>query len=189
MKRYETIFIYVPDLSPDSQRELILRYKGIVESFRGIVIRIDEWGMRRLAYPIQKKDDGYYVLIDYAGLPETVNELQRNLRIDDMILRYQTVKLSDKISEEQAEQIKQEIEEQARSVEKTAAAEAEKAAEKAAAETATETPVVPAEETAAKSEETEQPSPDGVAAEDVAAEDETKAAPAEDKSASKSEEV
>ena len=188
MKRYETIFIYVPDLSSDSQRELILRYKGIIESLKGIVIRVDEWGMRRLAYPIQKKEDGYYVLIDYAGLPEVVNELERNLGIDDMILRYQTVKLRDKISEEQAEQVKREIEEQARSVEKAAAAEAEKAVEEAAAETVMETPMEAAEETAVKSEETEQAVP-GDETEAAAADDETKAAPVEDKSASESEEV
>ena len=97
LRRYETIFISRADLPSDEAGGLIDRYTGIIEGMDGTVIKVENWGKRRLAYPIEKKRDGVYVRIDFAAQYKVVTEVERNLRIDDTILRFQTVKLSDKV--------------------------------------------------------------------------------------------
>jgi small subunit ribosomal protein S6 len=97
LRRYETIFISRADLPSDEAGGLIDRYTGIIEGMDGTVIKVENWGKRRLAYPIEKRRDGVYVRIDFAAQYKVVTEVERNLRIDDTILRFQTVKLSDKV--------------------------------------------------------------------------------------------
>lgn len=91
MRKYETLMVLHPDL-PDAQtRETIGRARRLIEEMGGTVDQVQEWGMRDLAYPIRKLSRGYYVLTEYAATPETVNELERNLKIADEILRFLTV--------------------------------------------------------------------------------------------------
>ena len=97
LRRYETIFIVQTDLPSDEAGGLIDRYAGIINGMDGTVIKVENWGKRRLAYPIEKRRDGVYVRIDFVAQYKVVTELERNLRIDDTILRFQTVKLSDKV--------------------------------------------------------------------------------------------
>lgn len=97
MRRYETIFISIADLPDDETSTLIERYHSIVENNKGVVVRVDRWGKRRLAYDIDRHTRGHYVLIDYVGKAEVVNELERNLKIDDKILRFITVKKDDRV--------------------------------------------------------------------------------------------
>ncbi len=97
LRRYETIFISRADLPSDEAVGLIDRYAGIIKGMDGTVIKVENWGKRRLAYPIEKRRDGVYVRIDFAAQYKVVTEVERNLRIDDTILRFQTVKLSDKV--------------------------------------------------------------------------------------------
>jgi small subunit ribosomal protein S6 len=91
LRRYETILIAHVDLSEDELNSLIDRYGGIVTAQKGILVKVERWGKRRLAYTIGKQSRGFYLLIDYAGESAVVNELERNLKIDDKILKFMTV--------------------------------------------------------------------------------------------------
>lgn len=103
MRRYETIFITPADLSPEEMEGIIERYKTIITSQNGVVVRVDKWGKRKLAYPIQKRNDGNYILIDFVGEHEVLVEFERNLKYDENILRFQSVNLSDKVDMEEIE--------------------------------------------------------------------------------------
>jgi len=103
LRRYETIFITPADLSPEEMEGIIERYKTIITSQNGVVVRVDKWGKRKLAYPIQKRNDGNYILIDFVGKHEVLVEFERNLKYDENILRYQSVNLSDKVDMEEIE--------------------------------------------------------------------------------------
>lgn len=91
MRRYETILIAHVDLSEDELTSLIARYGAIVTAQKGILVKAERWGKRKLAYLIKKQARGFYILIDFAGESAVVNELERNLKIDDKILKFMTV--------------------------------------------------------------------------------------------------
>ena len=95
MRRYETIFIVRPNVAEDDIEAVINRTTSIIEGDGGTIIRIDKWGLKKLAYLIKKESQGYYVYIDYAGIPASVAEIERLFRIDDKNLKYLTVKLAD----------------------------------------------------------------------------------------------
>jgi small subunit ribosomal protein S6 len=95
MRRYETIFIAKPNLAEDEIEAVINKTNSIIEGDGGTIIRIDKWGLKKLAYLIKKESQGYYVYIDYAGIPASVSEIERIFRIDDKVLKYLTVKLAD----------------------------------------------------------------------------------------------
>jgi len=95
MRRYETIFIVRPNIAEDEIDAVISRTSSIIEGDGGTIIRIDKWGLKKLAYLIKKESQGYYVYVDYAGMPASVSEAERIFRIDDKILKYLTVKLAD----------------------------------------------------------------------------------------------
>ena len=103
MRRYETIYILRPTLGEDQVNTLIDNTTKIIQSDNGLIIESDKWGIKKLAYPIKKETLGYYVLCDFAGTPEAVAEIERKFRIDDSVLRYLTVKISDTITTEEAE--------------------------------------------------------------------------------------
>lgn len=103
MRRYETILIAHVDLSEDELSALITRYGAVVTGQKGILIKVERWGKRRLAYLIGKQARGFYILIDYAGTTAVVNELERNLKIDDKILKFMTVLKADKVDREALE--------------------------------------------------------------------------------------
>jgi small subunit ribosomal protein S6 len=91
LRRYETILIAHVDLSEDELSGLVARYSAIVTGQKGILIKVERWGKRKLAYLIKKQARGVYVLFDYAGESNAVNELERNLKINDKILKFMTV--------------------------------------------------------------------------------------------------
>jgi small subunit ribosomal protein S6 len=97
LRRYETILIADANLPNDELNGLIERYKSIITGLKGLIVKIEEWGKRKLAYEIKKQSKGSYVLIDYVGKSEIVNELERNFKIDDKILKFLTVKKSDSV--------------------------------------------------------------------------------------------
>ena len=103
MRRYETIFIVRADLQPDEAAGVIDRYTGIIGDMDGTIIKVENWGKRRLAYPIEKKREGVYVRVDFAARYEVVSEVERNFKIDENILRFQTVKLADAVDMEEIE--------------------------------------------------------------------------------------
>jgi small subunit ribosomal protein S6 len=142
LRRYETILIVHVDLSEDELSNLIDRYGGIITGQKGILVKVERWGKRRLAYPIRKQARGFYILIDYAGVSDVVNELERNLKIDDKVLKFMTVLKADKVDPEALEQ---EIAGVAGKEEKKEASPAVVTAESGASGAADAQPAVPEE--------------------------------------------
>ena len=97
MRRYENIFITYADSPEEEIQALSDRYKAIIESRKGVVVKIERWGKRKLAYEIKKVSRGFYVLIDFVGKSDVVDELERNLKIDEKILKFMTVKTKDEV--------------------------------------------------------------------------------------------
>ena len=106
MRRYETIFISDPDLSEIDRGQLFEKTKKIIPDYSGTLIVFDEWGVKKLAYDIKKKNRGYYVLIDYCGDGDLVDEMERSFRIDDRVLKFMTIVLD---KEADLEAIQEEI--------------------------------------------------------------------------------
>ncbi|HON59065.1 MAG TPA: 30S ribosomal protein S6 [Smithella sp.] len=92
MQRYEVIAIVSPDVSEDDVTAVIDRSQKIINERSGVIAKIEKWGKRRLAYEIKKFRDGYYFLIDFAGDGAIVNEVERNYKIDDRVIKFMTVK-------------------------------------------------------------------------------------------------
>ncbi|MFZ5993926.1 MAG: 30S ribosomal protein S6 [Thermodesulfobacteriota bacterium] len=99
-RRYETIFIAKPNLSPDDLKNLADKMKDIMVQSGGQIVKFDEWGVKRLAYAVKKHNQGFYFFTDYAGTPALVKELERNLKIDDRVIKYLTVKIEDALHAE-----------------------------------------------------------------------------------------
>jgi small subunit ribosomal protein S6 len=97
LRRYETVFIVPVDLPDDEINVLIDRYKAIITNHKGLVVKVEKWGKRKLAYEIKKQNKGFYILADFAGQSAVVAELERNFKIDDKILKFMTVKKDDEV--------------------------------------------------------------------------------------------
>ena len=100
MNHYETIYIVNPTLDDDSLREAITKFSDLIKKLKGYIVKINEWGKRKLAYEVKQFDKGYYVVLDFCGLPKIVTELERNLKLDDRILKYLTVKIDEDVDSE-----------------------------------------------------------------------------------------
>lgn len=90
---YETIYVVRPELTEDTVRALNEKVDGIVGRFEGHILFREDWGKRKLAYPIQKNSKGHYIYLRYLGPTEMIAEIERNLRIDSNLLRFLTVRL------------------------------------------------------------------------------------------------
>ena len=95
MINYEVMFIINPTLEDDKKEAAIEAVKEIISS-EGEVGNTDVWGMRKLAYPIQKKNEGYYVVIEFKGEPTLPKELDRRLKISDNVMRHIIVNKDEK---------------------------------------------------------------------------------------------
>jgi small subunit ribosomal protein S6 len=113
MRHYETTYILRPNLGEEQFTEIIDRTNAIVTNDGGEIISLDRWGIKRLAYEINKEIQGYYVYMNYAAPGKTVDEIERIFRIDDRALRYLTVKLGDTMNAEAIESERQRIAEKA----------------------------------------------------------------------------
>jgi len=130
LRRYETIFILRPDLGESAQKDSIKRFESIVSTTAGEIIETDEWGFRELAYHIKGERRGFYVRLDYGGNGATLNEIERNLKLSDAVLRYLSVLVD---SDVDPASVRAELEaHRRRSAEARAAAEAARAAAEAA---------------------------------------------------------
>jgi small subunit ribosomal protein S6 len=95
MRRYETISIISPNIGEDEIKAISQKTAGIIESDGGTIIYVDNWGLKKLAYPIKKQQQGYYVYTEFAAVPSAVNEMERIFKIDDHVLKFMTVKLQE----------------------------------------------------------------------------------------------
>ncbi|MCA1792696.1 MAG: 30S ribosomal protein S6 [Desulfotignum sp.] len=131
MRKYETIVISDPDLQDQARAELFDKIRNVMAKENGIFLSLDDWGSKKLAYEIRKKLRGHYACLTFGGTGDLVKELERNLRLNENVMKYMTILVSDDVT---AESLAQEVKD----------AEAAKAASDAAkaasvAETATET--------------------------------------------------
>ncbi len=93
---YELVYIIHPAVEEEGRKELIARFNGMIEQNGGTVDKVDEWGKRRLAYPINDLPEGYYVLVQYTAEPSVPKEIERNMGITDTVLRYLTTRIEHK---------------------------------------------------------------------------------------------
>jgi len=107
LRRYETIFITHPELSEEEHSELQVKINSILAGLKGDLIKLDDWGIRKLTFDIRKNSRGHYFLMDYVANPDLVMELERNLRLNDRVLRFQTVRISDQVSPDAVKSMKE----------------------------------------------------------------------------------
>lgn len=141
MRRYESVWVMNGDLPDEEVKATIDKFTKILAGQEGILVSVEEWGRRKLAYKVQGTARGFYVLVDYAGTPATVKELERNYRIDDRIIRSHTARKSDKVD---LEALQAEIAARAQATATAATAAAAAAAAAAAPVAAAEAPAVEA---------------------------------------------
>ncbi|OGR20288.1 MAG: 30S ribosomal protein S6, partial [Deltaproteobacteria bacterium RIFOXYD2_FULL_66_9] len=89
-KRYETAILFDPELPEDARKEFLAKLTGIVAAYKGEVLKTDDWGNRKLAYPIKKKSNAFYTFLLYTGNRGVVEEVERNIKIFEGILRHLT---------------------------------------------------------------------------------------------------
>jgi small subunit ribosomal protein S6 len=97
MRVYEELFIVRPDATDEEIDPFIEQMKGVVTTGGGTVDKADKWGVRKLAYRVQKRNEGYYILLQFSAGPELVKELERRLRVSDMVLKFITVRIDEKM--------------------------------------------------------------------------------------------
>ena len=101
MNHYETVFILTPVLSEPQMKEAVEKFKQVLAKFGAEVVNEENWGMRKLAYPIQKKTTGFYTLLEFDAEPAVVEKLETAYRRDERVLRFLTFRL-DKFAHEYA---------------------------------------------------------------------------------------
>jgi small subunit ribosomal protein S6 len=107
LRRYETIFITNPELSEEDQNALQEKIRSIMANWKGEIIKIEDWGPRKLSYQIRKNSRGRYFLVDYmTDAPALVRELERTLRLNDGILKFLTVNTGVRLQTEQVQALK-----------------------------------------------------------------------------------
>jgi small subunit ribosomal protein S6 len=146
MRRYESVWVVHGDLPDEEAKSTIDKFSRIITANGGVLVGVDDWGRRRLAYRMHGTTRGYYILADFAGLPSTVKELERNYRIDDRIIRYHTVKKSDHVNQAALDAEIAAKAQAAASAAQAAAAQPEAAAPPAPEAPGAETPPVQAKE-------------------------------------------
>jgi small subunit ribosomal protein S6 len=105
MNHYETVFILTPVLSDVQMKEAVDKFKGILTQEGAEIVNEEEWGLRKLAYPIQKKSTGFYALLQFKGEPSLVEKLELQYRRDERVIRFLTFHM-DKFAVEYAEKRK-----------------------------------------------------------------------------------
>ena len=92
MNQYETVFILTPVLSDEQMKEAVEKFKGLLEAQGSEIINVENWGLKKLAYNIQKKSTGFYVMIEFKAEPTVINDLELQMRRDERVIRYLTVR-------------------------------------------------------------------------------------------------
>ena len=101
---YELALIINPEVSEEETRAILDRVEQIVATYGGQVVRVNQWGRRRLAYPIERQRDGFYVFIDMILTPETVIELERTLKVSETVLRHMMKRRDSKVVQKEREE-------------------------------------------------------------------------------------
>ena len=102
MNQYETVFILTPVLSDEQMKETVAKFKNLLIENGAEILNEEAWGLKKLAYNIQKKSSGFYAMLEFNAEPTVINTLETNFRRDEKVIRYITVK-QDKYSAAYAE--------------------------------------------------------------------------------------
>jgi len=97
MRIYEELFIVRPDATDEEVDPVIDQLKNVITQSGGTLEKTDKWGVRKLAYRVMKHDEGQYILLQFTAKPETVKEVERRLRVADVVLKFLTVRIDEKL--------------------------------------------------------------------------------------------
>ena len=101
MKDYESIFIVRPSISDEGVKEIVEKFKKIIEKSGGSITKTEQWGKRRMAYEVKKERKGSYSLIQLKGNGSVISDLERNYLLDDSVIKYLTVRLEHPVAPNQ----------------------------------------------------------------------------------------
>ncbi len=93
MNQYEAVFIMNPVLSAEQVRETVDKFKGLIETKEGKVLHEEDWGLKKMAYPIQHKRSGFYHLLEFEAPGEIISPLEVEMKRDERIMRFLTMKM------------------------------------------------------------------------------------------------
>jgi len=102
LHHYETMFLLHPDLSSEDRESAIEKFSNIIKDGSGEIVNIDPWPLRKLAYKVQKQTQGYYVVMDFGAPGDVIQELTRNFRLDEQVMKFMTTKLDDEFDAAEA---------------------------------------------------------------------------------------
>ncbi len=100
MRRYETIFITHPELSEEDLSALQEKIRSLMTSWKGEMVKLEDWGPKKLSYEIRKNTRGRFFLVEYLAATDLVKELERTFRLNDRILKFQTVRIPIQVTPE-----------------------------------------------------------------------------------------
>jgi len=95
MNSYETVFILTPVLSDDQAKEAVQKFESEIVALGGKLKHSEKWGLKKLAYPIQKKTTGFYFLLEFEGQGNLINDLEISFKRDERVMRFLTVKMDE----------------------------------------------------------------------------------------------
>ena len=97
MRVYEELFIVKPDAPEEEVDGFVEQIKQVISTGKGTIEKADKWGVRKLAYRVQKYDEGIYVLMQFSSSPELVREVERRMRVSDLVIKFITVRIDEKM--------------------------------------------------------------------------------------------
>jgi small subunit ribosomal protein S6 len=97
MRIYEELFIVRPDATPEEVDPFIEQLKNVITHTGGTLEKADKWGVRKLAYRVLKYNEGQFILLQFKAQPDTVKEIERRLRVADLVLKFITVRIDEKL--------------------------------------------------------------------------------------------
>jgi small subunit ribosomal protein S6 len=97
MRVYEELFILKPDAAEEDVDGFVEQIKSVITTGNGTVDKVDKWGVRKLAYRVSKYNEGLYVLVVFSSTPELVHEVERRMRMTDMVIKFITVRIDEKL--------------------------------------------------------------------------------------------
>jgi small subunit ribosomal protein S6 len=97
MRIYEELFVVRPDATDEEVDPMIEQLRNVITQAGGTLDKTEKWGVRKLAYRVSKYNEGQYILLQFSAKPETVKEVERRLRVADLVLKFLTVRIDEKV--------------------------------------------------------------------------------------------
>ena len=97
MRIYEELFIVRPDITEEEADHIVDQVKSVITNAAGTVDKVEKWGVRKLAYRVGKRNEGYYILIQFSAVSSTGKEVERRLRVNDAVLKFISVRIDEKL--------------------------------------------------------------------------------------------